>query len=77
MIICCYVNENKYAIRSHSNGIESFWDYVKTRLVKFKGMDKKYVQSTIKECEFRFNHKGKNMYKTLLKLFRNQPLKFS
>lgn len=25
---------------SHINGVESFWDYAKTRLIKFKGMDK-------------------------------------
>jgi transposase len=28
---------------SHINGIESFWGYAKIRLVKFKGMNKKYV----------------------------------
>jgi len=26
---------------SHINGIESFWEYAKTRLVKFKGIDKR------------------------------------
>ena len=43
---------------SHINGIESFWGYAKTRLVKFKGMDKKMFNLNLKECEFRFNHRG-------------------
>ena len=62
---------------SHINGIESFWGYVKTRLVKFKGMDKKMCNLHLKECEFRFNHRGEDMYQILLKLFRNEPLKLS
>ena len=45
---------------SHINGIESFWGYAKTRLVKFKGMDKKMFNLHLKKCEFRFNnHKQK------------------
>lgn len=62
---------------SHINAIESFWGYVKTRLVKFKGMDKKMFNLHLKECEFRFNHRGEDMYQILLKLFRNESLKLS
>jgi len=61
----------------HINGIESFWGYAKTRLVKFKGMDKKMFNLHLKECEFRFNNRGKDMYQILLKIFRNKPLKLS
>ena len=67
-----FVREN-----SHINGIESFWDYAKTRLVKFKGMDKKMFNLHLKECEFRFNNRGKDMYQILLKIFRDEPLKLS
>jgi transposase len=62
---------------SHINGIESFWGYAKTRLVKFKGMDKNMFNLHLKECEFRFNQRGKDMYQILLKLFRDEPLKLS
>ena len=31
----------------------------------------------LKECEFRFNQRGKDMYQILLKLFRDKPLKLS
>ena len=40
---------------SYINGIESFWGYAKTKLVKFKGMDKKMFNLHLKECEWRFN----------------------
>jgi len=37
-------SKNEFARgNSHINGIESFWGYAKTRLVKFKGMDKKML----------------------------------
>ena len=62
---------------SHINGIESFWGYAKTRLVKFKGMDKNMFELHLKECEFRFNNRGKNLYKILLEFFKNEPLKLS
>ena len=60
---------------SHINGIESFWGYAKTRLVKFKGMDKKMFNLHLKECEFRFNNRGKDMYQILLGIFRKESLK--
>jgi hypothetical protein len=28
----------------------------------------------LKECEFRFNHRGQNIYKVLLKIIRTNPL---
>jgi len=63
--------------KSHINGIESFWSYAKIRLVKFRGIDKKNFNLHLKECEFRFNNRGEDLYKLLLKIFRNKPLKLS
>ena len=60
--------------KSHINGIESFWGYAKTRLSKFRGMDKSKFELHLKECEFRFNNRDKNMYNILLKELRNRPL---
>ena len=59
---------------SHINGIESFWSYAKIRLVKFHGMDKRTFNLHLKECEFRFNNRGQDLYKLLLKIFRKEPL---
>jgi transposase len=71
-------SKNEFARgNSHINGIESFWGYSKTRLVKFKGMDKKMFNLHLKECEFRFNNRKQNIYKILLEIFRKESLKLS
>lgn len=59
---------------SHINGIESLWSYAKIRLVKFHGMGKRTFNLHLKECEFRFNIRGEDLYKLLLKIFRKSPL---
>jgi len=56
------------------NGIESFWGYAKHRLYKFKGIPKENFEIYLKETELRFNHRGQDLYKILLKLFRENPL---
>ena len=49
----------------------------KTRLVKFKGMNKNMFNLHLKECEFRFNNRKQNLYSILLEIFRKEPLKLS
>jgi transposase-like protein len=58
----------------HINGIESFWSYAKHRLQQFHGIapDKFYLH--LKECEYRFNQRQRNLYAELLKLLRKHPL---
>ena len=58
----------------HINGIESFWGYAKHRLMKFKGIPKDIFEIHLKETEFRFNHRGQDLYQLLLSWFRAQPL---
>jgi transposase len=42
-------SKNEFARgNSHINGIESFWGYAKTRLVKFKGMNKNMFELHLK-----------------------------
>lgn len=60
--------------RSHINGIESFWSYAKRRLMKFHGIVDSAFYLHLKECEFRFNYRGENIYLLLLKMFRTKPL---
>ena len=70
--------ENQFADgRNHINGIENFWGLCKVRLSKFRGIHKNKFYFHLKECEFRYNMRGKNIYLYLLKLFRNSPLKLS
>jgi transposase-like protein len=60
--------------KSHINGIESFWAFAKTRLAKFRGMNKSTFYLHLKESEFRFNHRGQNLYHLILKIIRNYTL---
>ena len=59
---------------SHINGIESFWAFAKTRLVRFRGLAKLSFYFHLKECEFRFNNRNENIYKLVLKMMRENPL---
>lgn len=43
---------------SHVNGIENFWSFAKRRLAKFNGVSRETFLLHLKECEFRYNHKG-------------------
>ncbi|GAA5784857.1 hypothetical protein YWS52_11770 [Chitiniphilus shinanonensis] len=60
--------------RNHINGIEGFWGVAKTRLAKFRGMSKHTFYLHLKECEFRYNCRGQNLYLLVLKLIRQNPL---
>ena len=59
---------------THINGIEGFWGFSKTRLTKFHGIPKSHFYLHLKECEFRFNYRSDDMYHSLLKIIRNNPL---
>ena len=59
---------------SNINGIESFWSYAKRRLQKFNGVKKETFNLHLKECEYRFNHRDENLYRTLLSLLKKYPL---
>jgi len=60
--------------RNHINGIESFWSFAKRRIEKFHGLPKDTFKLHLKETEFRFNHRGQDIYKLLLLEFRKRPL---
>ena len=77
-----YHGSNEFAkkegkIRNHINGIENFWGIAKVRLYKFRGMDKNTFHLHLKECEFRFNNRRRDIYKLLLEIVRRNPLKLS
>lgn len=59
---------------AYVNGIESFWSLVKRRLQKFNGGPAQTFHLYLKECEYRFNNRNKNLYRELLKLLRKNPL---
>ena len=67
--------DDQFADRgNHINGIESFWSWTKHRLARFHGIPKHTFYLHLKESEFRFNHRHQDLYKVLLKIFRDDPL---
>ena len=60
--------------RNHVNGIESFWSYVKFRMVKLRGVKRDQFVIHLLESAWRFNHKQENIYLLLLKELRVNPL---
>lgn len=59
---------------THINGIEGFWGYAKVRLSKFRGMNKQTFHLHLKETEFRYNLRHKNIGRVILKSCRKTPL---
>ncbi len=58
--------------KSHINGIENFWGLAKVRLAKYRGMHPQTFLLHLKECEFRFNYRGDDLYAILLSLFKKK-----
>ena len=44
------------------NGLEGFWSYAKERLAKFHGVSKEKFPLYLKEMEFRYNNRDKNIF---------------
>jgi transposase len=58
----------------NANGIRSFRAYARRRLVKFRGVPGTTFYLHLKESEFRFNCRNRNIYLVVLKLLREKPL---
>lgn len=56
------------------NGIEGFWSYAKNWLYHYRGVPKKHFQLYLKEIEWRFNNREKNLLPILQGLIRGYRL---
>lgn len=56
------------------NRAKSFWANAKMRMAKFKGLHPSTYRYHLRECEFRFNNRDKDLYQLLLKILRKDPL---
>lgn len=50
------------------NGIEGFWSYAKTWLYHYRGVPRQYFHWYLKEIEWRFNNRDKNLFQELVRL---------
>jgi len=60
--------------RIRVNRIENFWSHSKSRLAKFKGLQTTTIRYHLRECDFRYNNRNKDLYNQVLKIIRNDPL---
>ncbi len=58
-----YVRED-----AHINGIEGFWSYAKIWLYHYRGVPKQYFNLYLKEIEFRFNNREKDLFRLIAKM---------
>jgi hypothetical protein len=54
-----------------------FWSLAKSRLSKFRGLNRKTAYLHVKECEFRFNYRGEDLLKLISFIIQRRPLHYS
>ena len=50
------------------NGIEGFWSFAKERLLKYHGVDAEKFPLYLKELEFRYNHRDRDLFDDLVQV---------
>lgn len=67
------VNHSKALVNkknhNHINGIEGFWSYTKHKLYNYRGVSKSNFGLYLKEMEYRYNHRGENIFEPIMKLY--------
>jgi transposase len=61
----------------HVDDISVFWGSAKSRLLKFRGLNKNTLYLHVKECEFRYNYRNADINNLLLNIIYKVPLHFS
>ncbi len=70
-----YHSHNEFARgKCHVNGVEAFWSFSKRRLAKFNGLADNKLYLHLKECEFRYNNKGEDLFQILWKLTKKHNI---
>ncbi len=62
------------SIKGPVDDIELFWSMLKSRLVKFRGLNGNTLFLHVKETEFRFNHRNHDIFEMLVNIFHHRPL---
>lgn len=57
-----------------SNLVDNFWTFTRVRLQKFKGIAPQMYYLYLRECQFRFNLRHKDIYQLLLYSLKKYPL---
>lgn len=63
--------------RSQIDEIDLFWGMLKSRLVKFRGLNGNTLYLHVKETEFRYNFRNEDMFELLVNIIHKRPLHLS
>ena len=63
--------------KSHIDDIAAFWGNTKSRLLKFRGLNKNTLYLHVKESEFRYNNRNDDINTILLNIICKYPLHLS
>jgi transposase len=65
----CIDYDKKFAnSKVYLNGIDGFWSFAKERLMKHHGISKEKFLYYIKEMEWRYNNREKDLFGVLMEL---------
>lgn len=64
-------------LKTSLDDIDLFWGMLKSRLVKFRGLNGGTLYLHVKETEFRYNNRDNDIYEMLLDILHKQPLHHS
>jgi transposase len=63
--------------KSHVDEIDMFWGMLKSRLIKFRGLNSGTLYLHVKETEFRYNYRENDLFELLMEILRKRPLHYS
>lgn len=62
--------------KSQIDEIDLFWGLLKSRLVKFRGLNGSTLYLHVKETEFRYNYRSEDIFELLVNIIHKRPLHF-
>lgn len=60
--------------RNVHDDISGFWALTRSRLMKFRGLNRNTLYLHIKECEYRYNYRNEDLQLKLLQMIHAEPL---
>jgi transposase len=63
--------------KSHVDEVDMFWGMLKSRLIKFRGLNSGTLYLHVKETEFRYNYRDNDLFELLMEILHKRPLHYS
>jgi len=63
--------------KSQIDEIDLFWGMLKSRVIKFRGLNESTLYLHVKETEFRYNYRDIDLYELLMEILLKHPLHYS